>query len=539
MTEPPPMAQLSQHPVLALPTRRQAKAMGEKELKKLLDKRELLIRNERADPYHHGFEPEHWETTDKLREECSELVILGGNRSGKSEYAAKAVVKTLVEYEDSNVICMHTTSSTSVEQQQALVWKYLPKEWKTARKNRVTNLTWSVKNGFTESSLVGPNGSKCYFRNYSQKAEGIMEGSEWDLAWADELCPLEIIESLRFRLVTRARANPGNGLILTFTPIAGWSNTVKAYLQGARTVESAPADLLGGELVPVVQQCVRPAAKITYFHTLWNPYNDYDALVKTLEGEARHNILCRAYGIPQRQSQAAFPLFGERHLLATDQIAEEGTNYMVVDPSNGKNWVMGWFRAAPNGIHYCYREWPTPDEYIPGVGHAGEWALPGKKIDGDAGPAQQTFGFSLDRYREEIERVEDGEEIFLRIMDSRFGASPTPTKSGVTTLIDQMGDLGLHFVPASGVTINEGVTMISDVIHWKPHAENPDDPTSMPRFFLDESCKNMAFALTSWTGADGKHGATKDFVDVARMYFTAAPQYVDLNAGVLHPGGYY
>ena len=28
-------------------------------------------------------------------------------------------------------------------------------------------------------------------------------------------------------------------------------------------------------------------------------------------------------------------------------------------------------------------------------------------------------------------------------MDSRFGASPTPTKSGVTTLIDEMGDIGL------------------------------------------------------------------------------------------------
>ena len=193
VTEP---AQLTDHPVLKLPTRKQAKAMGEEELKKLLDKRELLIRNERDDPYHHGFEPEHWEQADKLREECSELVVLGGNRSGKSEYAAKAVVKTLVEYEDSNVICMHTTASTSVEQQQALVWKYLPKEWKTARKSRTTNLTYSVKNGFTEGSLVGPNGSKCFFRNYSQKAEGIMEGSEWDLAWADALCPLEIIESL-------------------------------------------------------------------------------------------------------------------------------------------------------------------------------------------------------------------------------------------------------------------------------------------------------------------------------------------------------
>ena len=134
MSEPPPVAELSRHPVLALPSRRQAKAMGEKELKKLLDEREELIRLERFNPYYHGYEPDHWGKADRLREEGSELLILGGNRSGKSEYAAKAVVKTLVEYEESNVICMHTTASTSVEQQQALVWKYLPKEWKTAKK---------------------------------------------------------------------------------------------------------------------------------------------------------------------------------------------------------------------------------------------------------------------------------------------------------------------------------------------------------------------------------------------------------------------
>jgi len=529
----------SAHPVLSLPTKRQAEAMGEAELKKLLDEREKLIKAERDDPYYNGFEPDHWKMADELREDCSELLIMGGNRSGKSEYAAKAVVKMLVENEDANVICMHTTASTSVEQQQALVWKYLPKEWKTAKKNRMTNLTYSTKNGFTEGSLIGPNGSKCFFRNYSQKAEGIMEGSEWDLAWCDEMVGLETIEALRFRILTRAARNPRNGLMITFTPIFGYSPTVKAYLQGARTIESEPAELLGGELVPVVQQCVRPAAKVCYFHTKWNPYNDYDALRKTLAGAARNDILTRAYGIPQRASSVAFPLFSERHCISDDQLPEEGTNYMVVDPSSGRNWVMGWFRAAPNGLHYCYREWPSVDDYIPGVGHAGEWAIPGKKVDGDAGPAQETFGFSLDRYREEIARVEDGEEIYLRIMDSRFGAAPTPTKSGVTTLIDQMDDLGLHFVPASGGEVNEGITMISDVVHWRPNADDPDDPSNAPRFYVHESCKNMIFALSSWTGADGARGSTKDFIDIGRYYFTAAPQYLEEGTGVLHPGGYW
>ena len=64
----------------------------------------------------------------------------------------------------------------------------------TGKKGKVTNLTFSKKGGFTESCCVAPNGSRIFFRNYSQSLEsGILEGSEWDLVWADELIPQDFI----------------------------------------------------------------------------------------------------------------------------------------------------------------------------------------------------------------------------------------------------------------------------------------------------------------------------------------------------------
>ena len=134
-------------------------------------------------------------------------------------------------------------------------------------------------------------------------------------------------------------------------------------------------------------------------------------------------------------------------------------------------------------------------------------------------PAQQPFGWSFMRYKQEIEKLEEGEEITCRIMDSRFGASPTPTKSGVTTLIDEMGDIGLHFEPSVGARIDEGVSMINDLLDYDQDRDVGID--NSPRLFVHEDCKNLRFALSTWTGNDGKHGATKDFIDTLRYFCLA------------------
>lgn len=542
------MIQPTPHPYFRLPSQAEAEEMGAEKLMEVLQQREDLIHGEKADPFHNGIEPPHWEIADEQFSQVDELVVLGGNRSGKSMWASKRVVKCINDIPEANVLCMHTTASTSVEQQQQYIYNFLPSEWKQAKKGKVTNLTFSKKGGFTESCCVAPNGSRIFFRNYSQNLDtGILEGSEWDLVWCDELVGVETINALRFRLTTRSRkpapnypdGYPWRGMMITFTPIAGYTPTIREYLQGARTVkwDWADPDLLENEKVPVVQQPLRENARVVYFHSKWNKYNDYDALKRTLKNDPRDKILTRAYGCVSKVSGGMFPRFGDGHIVSTEQIPEKGTNYMIVDPSHGKNWVMIWVRVAPDNKCYVYREFPSQVDPIEGVGMLGEWAVSGRLVDGDVGTAQQPLGFSLARYIKEIKQLEGEEEIFMRIMDSRFGASPTPTKSGMTTLIDQMADLEMFFEPSVGVKIEEGVTLINDLLDFNPEEEI--DALNTPRLFVHEDCKNLRFALSVWTGQDGKRGASKDFVDVMRYFCLSAPTYLDQDAGVLHSGGHY
>tara|TARA_B100000886_G_scaffold303110_1_gene233585 strand:- start:22462 stop:24090 length:1629 start_codon:yes stop_codon:yes gene_type:complete len=542
------MIQPTPHPYYRLPTQSEAAEMGPEKLSELLAKREELILQSAKDPFHNGIEPPHWKMADDEFSQVDELLVLGGNRSGKSTWASKRVVKCINDIPEANVLCMHTTASTSVEQQQQLIWDFIPSEWKAAKKGKVTNMTFSKKGGFTESCCVAPNGSRIFFRNYSQNLDsGILEGSEWDLVWMDELCGLDHVQALRFRLVTRAKrpapnypeGYPWRGMMITFTPVTGYTPTVREYLQGATTEkwDWADPDLLVKEKVPIIQQPLKENAKIIYFWSEWNKFNDYKQLKRTLQADPKTKILMRAFGLPTRVQSGQFPRFSQDHLVSDDQIPEEGTNYMICDPSHGKNWVMIWVRVAKDGKCYVYREFPSQVEPVKGFGFLGEWAVSGKKIDGDKGPAQDPLGFSLVRYKETIEEAENGEEIFLRIMDSRFGASPTPTKSGMTTLIDQMADLGMFFEPSIGARIEEGVTLINDLLDWNEEEEMT--AINCPRLYVHENCKNLRFSLATWTGNDGRHGSSKDFIDTLRYFCLSGPTFLDPNSAILDSGGTY
>ena len=122
-------------PIISAPTpedvQRFVQNIGIDETVKLLQLREDKILAERMDPYRHGYEPPHWKDADELLKdpEISEFIILGGNRAGKSEYAAKRVCWLLSEYDECRIWCIHTTHMSSVQMLQPLVYKYLPAEY--------------------------------------------------------------------------------------------------------------------------------------------------------------------------------------------------------------------------------------------------------------------------------------------------------------------------------------------------------------------------------------------------------------------------
>jgi hypothetical protein len=524
------------HPVMALDYELLEK-LGPEDGWKYLKTREELIAREASDPFRYGYIPPVWKRASDLLEKHREILVMGGNRSGKTEWAAKEVIKTMYSKPGAVVWCFQTTAPNSIELQQPRIWKYMPPEWRNARKGQVTNITYSVKGGFTEAKFVAPNQAVCIFRNYAQDPSTI-EGGEIDMAWADELVPLEVLETLRFRLVDR------NGkLAVTFTPVQGWSPTVADYLSGAKTIADTDAELLslkndkgevsGYDKVPIEQ--INPKGRpIIYFHTKLNPWAGWTRMKQELQSETKEKILCRAYGVPTKAISGRFPLFNPKvHVIRASDVPQ-GTRYHWVDPASGKNWAMIWTVHDTAGRIVVYREWPDQVSYIEGVGYAGEWALPdGKKLDGKPGPAQQDFGFGLERYKDEILRVENGEEIFERWMDSRYGHARTLAKESPTTLIDEMSDLGMLFTATPGDSIDEGVSMINDALSYNP--EKPVDARNQPKLYISENCKNLIYALQTYTAADGKKGATKDFIDLLR--YVCLSDAINVEGDILRPRG--
>lgn len=496
--------------------------LGEEKVAEILQLREDKITSEKLDPYRHGFEPEHWKMADEMLKSKSEVLILGGNRAGKTEWAAKRVIQTLVNIPNARVWCLHTTNQSSIQMQQDVVWKYLPPELKNARKTKITNVSYSQKNGFSDNTFILPNKSQCFFMNYAQDKR-VIEGGEVDLIWCDELVPLDWIETLRYRIVTRR-----GKLIITFTPVLGYSQVVKDYVAGCTFKEFLEADLLDKDKthvmgcpkgkMPFLAHSMNSNAGIMWFHSKLNPYNPFDQLASTLSGKNTNEIKIRAYGWAENTSGAQFPRFSEVHLIKPDKIPNEGTNYMVVDPAGARNWFMLWLRVDEDDNMYVYREYPDISQ--------GEWALPGEKSDGKMGSGQKNgAGMGLDDYKAKIKELEKDEDIVERYIDPRAGATQAAGKEGGTSLIELLdqGEAPMYFVPASGVSIEQGVAIINDLLYW--NSSEPLSKINQPRLYVSEECKNLIFALKEWTGLDGDKGACKDPIDCLRYLAVMEPQY--------------
>lgn len=548
--------QILPHPLYPIPTQVQFEADPEG-VRDYLVKRNRRILLEREDPFHFGFKPPIWALVEEaLALGKREILILGGNRATKSYYGARKAIEVMLSGEKKVVWCLQTTYDNSIEMQQVILYHYIPLNLKDAKKGKITNISYSQKTGFSDGKFIFPNGSECVFRNYSQKQDTI-EGGDVDFIWCDELVPLNWIETLRYRLLTR-----GGKLLITFTPIQGWTPTIKEYLDGAKTLQWIEAPLLakgtlgrGGNKVPRIQQPQRENARIVYFHTADNPFSGYENLKETLAGAPKNEILCRAYGVPTRSSVQRFPRFKDSvHVVAPDSIPKVGTRYQIVDPAANRNWFMIWVLVSPNGAHYVYREWPSPGQYIPGIGDPGPWAeADGRLADGRPGPAQTGFGWGLRRYLEEIERLEtvegvarqsNGENgaphtetIVERWMDSRFGNAPNTRADASTTIIEEMQELGATFMPAPLDPIEEGVSLINSMLDY----DRIDDETLAhpPHLYISENCQNVVFALKIWSGKDGAHGATKDPIDCLR--YMAVGHLVDFDPAemTLCEGGAY
>lgn len=513
------------HQILTPPTDEEIATMEPQDLIDLHKFYHDAVDNAEKDPYRYGFRLPHWTKAEEQLTQVTEVVALGGNRSGKTQWGAFSIVRAAVENPKSEIFCFAQTSEVSIRQQQSAVWDWLPAEMRTKQTSASAYVSYTKKNGFTDSSLILPNGSQIIFKTYSQYQNNptILEGAElgsrnptWHNigVWLDEyLLGPELISTLRFRLATRNAK-----MLVTFTPIDGWTEVIKEYLDGAMMIESRHAELLKDELVPYVQRSKKRNASIHYFHSQDNPFGGYDRIKENLIGRPREEILIRAYGVPVKSQATKFPKFNTAvNVISPDLIPTEGvTKYHIIDPAGAKNWFMCWIAVDSGGTFYVYREWPGVD-----VGDWAEWKS-GKWVPGEGAKGQ---GYGIRDYADLIREHEGDEEIFERLIDPRLGAARYQAADGASSIIEDLAEAGIICIPAPGLEIDDGLQVLIGKMAWD--TTKAMDSVNRPRFYVSRDCENIISALSEYTGEQGLKEAWKDPIDVLRYAAVADVDHVD------------
>lgn len=618
--------------------------------RELVQLREAKIKREKNEPMVHGWEPSIWRVCDALLgldwaipekygkdygarmrahlgfdDPVSLLLINGGNRAGKSEYMAKRATQCLNKFDRTTLWAFHTDTDMSIQYMQPLFWKYMPSVWRTSKpiQTQTAYVAYKKKTGFSDGSFILPNGSWCDFRNYAQDKIKIEGGELGTLqppsdgtclgVVADELIPEDWVETLVLRLATRGASG-----VIGFTPVNGYTGTVKAFLDGAKVVKERPGYLLpkdGGEYdercleledcdawierpgspdshagglstdrdferVPRVLRCADKRRAVVFFHSSDNPYGNPREVMYSLLARDTKFKRERFYGVADRLVAGKFPLFDPAvHVVSEDRVPKGGTNYMLCDPCDGRNFFMIWIKCMPDGRKYVYREWPSQFDAIPGYGVLGEWALPTgdtKLLDGRRGPAQSSLGWGLLQYKREIARVEGWEDfdagsdddqvrgwqqyeedldasfrggqrrekINSRFLDARFGNVRSLEADGTRTLFEEFDNIGLNFRETGAdvkKTIGEGVALINAALYYNVERPVVTD-LNEPKLYVSEKCANTIFALQTWTGLDGPKGSTKDCIDLLRYVYLKDLDFVDESPdaiSMMNGGGCY
>ena len=523
------MASWSKHPILKLPTKGQLKTLldekGAQAVHDVWKAREDAIALSNHDPLRHGFPLEHWVKADELLQTYDTLFASGGNRSSKTEYGARSVVKAAIENPNAEIVCFAQDHDASVRIQQKAIFRYLPPEFKQKQRGQVEYLNYTAKNGFTGDSLILPNGSAIYFHTYSQfisnrtKFEGYETGSlnaNWINigVWLDEyLEEGDLVETFRFRLATR-----NSKMLLTFTPIDGYTPFVAEFLKNAETRETRTAELLGGKEVPFVQYSPNREAGIIYFHSILNPFGGYDRIAKELKNDSQEVIMTRAYGIPVKSMTTIFPLFSSAvHVIdEMPRITNDShTVYQIIDPADARNFFCIWAAVDKDENITVLAEWPDRETY-------GEWAL-FNEPKWKHGPASKKIGYAIKTdvkeysYIELFKEIEErlGVEVFERIGDSRYMAAEHDCQD----MFSDFADKDMDVVPSDGRDEKSGIQLIDQWFTYNPNIEI--DSINRPKIKIHESCGNLIYSITNYTPEGKKAEALKDPIDCLRYLRTA------------------
>jgi hypothetical protein len=554
---------------------------------KALEKRAETIHLMDGDHFNHGFEPPAWDEIDweicrlRVRNPGKPIqpLICGANGSGKTFYCSSRSMQFCVGSRKDLMWSFALDENNSRAINQKWMHWYLPLEYLTEkgsiRKTATAKLSYSEASGFTDNRFALHSGTTCEYKFYKQDIK-TLEGPRPAFVWMDEEFEDAWLEGVERRLLTHAgrtrdlipmwkkllaekAANPSLKFpreklwmlfigvqLISFTPKGGYTPVVRAFTKGAEVRRTVEADLLplksksgvveGYEAMPKLLYSEQANRIVFYLHAWDNPIGgNWEAMREKALTKPRKYILWWCYGVAEATIGVMYPKFSRRaHVRPWEFLPGEGTWYMVADPNDGtRNWTLSWTKVSPLGEKVVAREWPQQDDYIPGEGYAGPWAEPatGKRVDGDPGPAQKSFGRGFKFVMDEIARVErelhwmeerlkevkaekDEEKraellkglrppanlpedapripVRERFMDSRAGNTETMTHGASITLIELMArEYKLYFSPVdkdhgavdgSRATVGHGAKMVEDALAYDESLATVDEATGLMTF---------------------------------------------------------
>ena len=500
-----------------------------------------------ANPVRDGYVLPMWNKVMANWPKYKNIILLGGNRSGKSTFCARLSVWASCVIPGAEVHCYSVNNVKSVDEQQKYIWEAIPASIKAmpTKKGQYHTIQYSQRNGFTGDKCIFPphsgarSGGYMRFHNYAQYGDdpNTAEGFKGHLLWLDEECPLSLFKTLQYRTVDyRGR------IVLSFTTIGGWTPLVQLIMAKTKTIEKAYAPLLGRDL-PIIQESLSFPDTIIYnFWTEHNAWIDVGDFQKAMRGKPKEEIMARAYGIPTKSIAGVFPSFNkEVNVIAHDELPfvklkldDKGepipykvTRYMAIDPAGSKHWFMLWVAIDASDTWFVYAEWPDFDD----------WALAGSTAAGKPGPAQKGTGKGIRDYVELIKGIESDTRIYERYIDPRLGAAEKQTQDGATTIINDLDEADMTVIPASGVDIENGIQLINNLLAYDE--KKPRSSVNSPRLFISDRCQNLIYALQEYTNAGGRDESCKDPIDCLRYLAVSNLQYFEETKGHDQPTGVY
>jgi len=199
--------------------------------------------------------------------------------------------------------------------------------------------------------------SRCKIKSYAEGRKSF-EGTEQDLIWLDEECPM----SIYVECVTRTMTT--NGLImLTFTPLEGLTDTVMQFMPDGEVKERQDGS-----------KCLVMAT--------WDdaPHLTKEQKDKLFAALPPHQREARSKGIPQLGSGAIFPIQESNITVADFQIPEHWHRCYALDIGWKKTACL-WAATDPTAkITYLYSEYyqgqAEPVIHAEGIKARGLW-IPG------------------------------------------------------------------------------------------------------------------------------------------------------------------